>query len=129
MPRFVNDGEQAVGITLEDNAFRYVAGGGPVVIIYPTDGTVAAPDGMAILKGAPNLANAKTFIDWCLSKTAQQVLVKEMARRPVRTDVASPAGLPALSEIKSIPYDFGWAAKNNKEFVKKFADMAMDLGL
>jgi len=129
VPRFVNDGEQAVGITLEDNAFRYVAGGGPVVIIYPTDGTVAAPDGMAILKGAPNLANAKTFIDWCLSKTAQQVLVKEMARRPVRTDVASPAGLPALSEIKSIPYDFGWAAKNNKEFVKKFADMAMDLGL
>ena len=30
VPRFVNDGEQAVGITLEDNAYRYVEGGGPV---------------------------------------------------------------------------------------------------
>lgn len=129
VPKFVNDGEQAVGITLEDNAFRYVAGGGPVAIVYPADGTVAAPDGMAILKGAPNLANAKTFVDWCLSKTAQEYLVKVMARRPVRTDVVNPAGLPALSEIKSIPYDFGWAASNNKAFVKKFADIAMDLGL
>jgi len=129
VPKFVNDGEQAVGITLEDNAFRYVSGGGPVAIVYPADGTVAAPDGMAILKGAPNLANAKTFIDWCLSKTAQEYLVKVMARRPVRTDVASPAGLPALADIRSIPYDFGWAASNNKAFVKKFADMAMDLGL
>jgi len=129
VPKFVNDGEQAVGLTLEDNAFRYFAGGGPVAIVYPKDGTVAAPDGMAILKGAPNLANAKTFIDWCLSKPVQEYLVKVMARRPVRTDVANPTGLVPLSEIKSIPYDFGWAAKNNKEFVKKFVDIAMDLGL
>ncbi|MDP2792279.1 MAG: extracellular solute-binding protein, partial [Rectinemataceae bacterium] len=40
--KFVNDGEQAVGLSLEDNAFRYVEGGGPVKIIYPEDGTVAA---------------------------------------------------------------------------------------
>ena len=118
-----------MGLTLEDNAFRYFINGGPVAIIYPTDGTVAAPDGMAILKGAPNLANAKKFVDWCLSKTVQEYLVKAMARRPVRTDVANPAGLPALSEIKSIPYDFGWAAKSKDAFVKKFVDIAMDLGL
>ncbi|HEY9054912.1 MAG TPA: extracellular solute-binding protein [Rectinemataceae bacterium] len=129
VPKFVNDGEQAVGLTLEDNAFRYVEGGGPVTIVYPTDGTVAAPDGMAILKGAPNLANAKIFTDWCLSKPVQEYLVNAMKRRPVRTDVASPKGLPAMSAIKSIPYDFGWAAKNKTEFVKKFTDIKMDLGL
>lgn len=129
VPKYVNDGEQAVGITLEDNAFRYVAGGGPVAIVYPKDGTVAAPDGMAILKGAPNLANAKVFVDWCLSKAVQEILVKEMARRPVRVDVASPKGLPGMDEIKTIPYDFGWAAKNKDAFVKKFVDIAMDLGL
>ena len=129
VPKFVNDGEQAVGITLEDNAFRFVQGGGPVAIVYPTDGTVAPADGMAILKGAPNLANAKIFIDWCLSKPVQELLVKAMARRPVRSDVASPAGLPAMTEIKTIPYDFGWASKNKTEFYKKFGDIAMDLGL
>lgn len=129
VPKFVNDGEQAVGLTLEDNAFRYVEGGGPVAIVYPADGTVAAPDGMAILKGAPNLANAKIFTDWCLSKPVQEYLVNAMKRRPVRTDVASPKGLPAMTEIKGIPYDFGWAAKSKTEFVKKFTDIKMDLGL
>ncbi len=129
VPKFVNDGEQAVGLTLEDNAFRFVEGGGPVTIVYPKDGTVAAPDGMAILKGAPNLANAKIFTDWCLSKPVQEYLVNAMKRRPVRTDVASPKGLPAMTEVKSIPYDFGWAASNKNAFVKKFTDIKMDLGL
>jgi len=129
VPKFVNDGEQAVGLTLEDNAFRFVEGGGPVTIVYPKDGTVAAPDGMAILKGAPNLANAKIFTDWCLSKPVQEYLVNAMKRRPVRTDVASPKGLHAMTEVKSIPYDFGWAASNKNAFVKKFTDIKMDLGL
>ena len=65
VPKFVNDGELAVGITLEDNAYRFVLGGGPVKIVYPEDGTVAAPDGIAMVKGAPNVDNAKLFIDWC----------------------------------------------------------------
>jgi iron(III) transport system substrate-binding protein len=127
--KFVNDGEQAVGLTLEDNAFRYFAGGGPVAIVYPEDGTVAAPDGIALLKGAPNLENAKKFIDWCLSKPVQEYLVDAMARRPVRTDTRDPKGLPPLSTIKTVPYDFGWAAKNKDGFVKKFVNIAMDLGL
>lgn len=129
VPKFVNDGEQAVGITLEDNAFRYFAGGGPVAIVYPEDGTVAAPDGIALLKGAPNLENAKKFIDWCLSKPVQEYLVDTMARRPVRTDCKDPKGLPPLTTIKTVPYDFGWAAKNKNDFVKKFVDIAMDLNL
>jgi len=129
VPKFVNDGEQAVGITLEDNAFRYYAGGGPVAIVYPTDGTVAAPDGIALLKGAPNLENAKRFIDWCLSKPIQEYLVDAMARRPVRIDCKDPKGLPPLSTIKTIPYDFAWAAKNKEAFIAKFMDIAMELGL
>jgi iron(III) transport system substrate-binding protein len=129
VPKFVNDGEQAVGLTLEDNAFRYVAGGGPVAIVYPTDGTVAAPDGIALLKGAPNLQNAKIFIDWCLSKPVQEYLVDAMARRPVRTDCKDPKGLPALTTIKTIPYNFGWAAANKDKFIAKYNDLAMDLNL
>ena len=31
--------------------------------------------------------------------------------------------------VKSIPYDFGWAASNKNAFVKKFTDIKMDLGL
>jgi iron(III) transport system substrate-binding protein len=129
VPKFVNDGEAAVGITLEDNAFRYVQGGGPVKIVYPEDGAIAAPDGIAIVKGAPHLDAAKVFVDWCLSKTAQEFLVAKMFRRTVRTDGSVPPGLPALSKIKTLPYNFADAAKNKDAWVKKFTDMKMELGL
>jgi iron(III) transport system substrate-binding protein len=129
VPKFVNDGEAAIGITLEDNAFRYVQGGGPVKIVYPEDGAIAAPDGIAIVKGAPHPDAAKVFVDWCLSKSAQDFLVAKMFRRTVRVDGANPPGLPALSKIKTLPYNFADAARNKDAWVKRFTDMKMELGL
>ncbi|MCP4403948.1 MAG: extracellular solute-binding protein [bacterium] len=129
VPRFVNDGEAEVGITLEDNAFRYVEGGGPVKIIYPSDGTTAAPDGIALVKGAPHADAAKAFIDWALSKGTQDFLVAQMGRRPVRTDGAISEALPPLSEIKTVPYDFAWSASNKKAFVEQWTELVEELGL
>ena len=123
VPRFVNDGEAAVGITLEDNAYKYVQGGGPVEIIYPEDGTVAAPDGIAFLKNAPNSENGKRFIDWALSKETQEFLVQEMGRRPIRNDVSASGDLPPLSAFKVVPYDFSWSAGNKDLFRKKWNDI------
>lgn len=129
VPRFVNDGEAAVGITLEDNAYRYVAGGGPVKIIYPEDGTTAAPDGIALVKGGPNPDAAKKFIDWALSKEAQDFLVEQMGRRPVRSDVTVSSDLPPMSDIVTVPYDFAWSAGSKKEFVAKWTEIVQELGL
>lgn len=126
VPRFVNDGEASVGITLEDNAYKYVQGGGPVEIVYPEDGTVAAPDGIALVKGGPNPANAKRFIDWALSKQTQEFLVKEMGRRPIRTDVSASGDLPPVSSFKVVPYDFAWSAGNKDAFRKKWLELVMD---
>jgi iron(III) transport system substrate-binding protein len=129
VPKYVNDGEASIGITLEDNAFRYVQGGGPVKIVYPSEGVIAAPDGIAMVKGAPHPDAAKVFIDWCLSKATQDFLVQQMFRRPVRLDGTAPAGLPLLSKIKTIPYDFGMAAKYKDIYVKEFTRLRMELGL
>jgi iron(III) transport system substrate-binding protein len=129
VPKNVNDGEASIGITLEDNAFRFVQGGGPVKIVYPKDGVIAAADGIALVKGAPHPDAGKFFIDWCLSKSTQDFLVAKMFRRPVRVDGANPPGLPALSKVKTLPYDFGDAAKNKTDRIKKFTDMKMELGL
>ncbi len=120
VPRFVNDGEAAVGVTLEDNAYKYVSGGGPVEIVYPEDGTVAAPDGIALVKNGPNPANGKRFIDWALSKETQDFLVQEMGRRPIRKDVSASGDLPPLSAFKVVPYDFSWSASNKDLFRKKW---------
>ena len=127
--RFVNDGEAAVGITLEDNAYLYVAGGGPVKIVYPEDGTTAAPDGIAMVKDAPNADAARTFIDWALSKETQDFLVEKMGRRPVRSDSAISPDLPPMRDIVTVPYDFAWSAGNKETFVEQWTEFVQDLGL
>ncbi|MFS8049183.1 extracellular solute-binding protein [Rhizobium sp. BR 314] len=100
--RYVADGETSLGLTLEDNALQYVQGGAPVSIVHMSDGVIVSPDGIALVKGGPNPDGGKRFIDWALSKTTQEMLVKELGRRSVRTDVAGPKGLPNLSELKTV---------------------------
>ncbi|MBM1221371.1 extracellular solute-binding protein [Ponticoccus sp. SC2-23] len=126
VPRFVNDGELAIGVTLEDAALRYVEGGGPVQIVYPAEGTAIAPDAMALVAGAPNADNAKAFLDFMLSADAQAV-VAEQGRRPVRSDVASNPALLPLNEVNSVGYDAQWAADNRARLVDAWKDMVLDV--
>ncbi len=126
VPRFVNDGELAVGVTLEDAALRYVEGGGPVQIVYPAEGTAIAPDAMALIAGAPNADNGKSFIDFMLSAEAQAV-VAEQGRRPVRSDVGSNPALVPLPEVNSVGYDAAWAADNRARLVEAWQDMVLDV--
>ena len=126
VPRFVNDGELAVGVTLEDGALRYVEGGGPVQMIYPSEGTAIAPDAMALIKGAPHADNGKAFIDFMLS-TDGQTIVAEQGRRPVRGDVASNAALKPLGEVKSANYDARWAADNRDRVVEEWKNILLDV--
>lgn len=125
VPRFVNDGELAIGVTLEDAALRYVEGGGPVQIVYPAEGTAIAPDAMALIAGAPNADNARAFLDFMLSAEAQAVVARE-GRRPVRSDVESNPALIPLSEVNSVGYDAQWAADNRQRLVDAWKDMLLD---
>ncbi len=126
VPRFVNDGELAIGVTLEDAALRYVEGGGPVQIVYPAEGTAIAPDAMALVAGAPNGDNAKAFLDFMLSSEAQAV-VAEQGRRPVRSDVDSNPSLLPLGDVNSVGYDAQWAADNRARLVDQWQDLVLDV--
>ena len=120
VPRFVNDGEAVVGITLEDNAYLYLKGGGPVAIVYPEDGTSAIADGMALCKRAPNPAAGKAFIDWALSGPVQDMVVQELGRRPIRKDSKPMAALKPMGEIKLVKYDIQNAANKRQEYIDKW---------
>lgn len=126
VPRFVNDGELAVGVTLEDAALRYVEGGGPVQIVYPSEGTAIAPDAMALIAGGPNGENGEAFVDFMMSEAAQ-IVVAEQGRRPVRSDVASNPALLPLGDVNSVGYDSGWAAENRARLVDAWQDMVLDV--
>lgn len=125
VPRFVNDGEALVGVTLEDNALEYVRNGGNVAIVYPEDGTSTVADGIALVKGGPNAENGKAFIDWLLSKPVQETLVADIGRRSVRSDVNA-TGLKPMSEIKLIDYDMKTVAKNRVAWLNTFKKALAD---
>lgn len=120
VPRGVADGEFAVGLTLEEAAQRYVAGGAPVAIVYPEPATSALPDAVALVKGGPNPDAGKAFIDFVLSKEIQELLVDKMQRRSVRIDVPQPEGLPALDEIAIQNYDMAWAGAERENIIKRY---------
>jgi iron(III) transport system substrate-binding protein len=118
----VANGEYPIGLTFEQAAFDYLKGGAPIGLIYPSEGTAITLDGSALLKNAPHPNAAKLFLDWTVSKEMQELMVQRFGRRSVRKDVGSPAGLPALDQIKAISYDLEYAATNRTQLLKRFQD-------
>ncbi len=120
--KLVASGEFAIGVTLEKAAVLYTDPN--VGFVFPKQ-TSAVPDGVALVKGAPNLDNAKIFIDFVTGKDCQTAQNTEWKRRPVRSDV-EPQGLAPLSEIDLVDYDFDWASANKADIVAKFQDIVVN---
>src|SRR5687768_16723874 len=118
----VAKGEFAVGMTMEYAAQEYVAGGNKdIEVVYPTEGTYIAPEGMALVKGGPNPADARKFYDFLASAQAQEMLVKKFYRRPIRDDVdTSKVGLPKPGSFKAVAIDDQKAAAAQKTFLESW---------
>ena len=116
----VASGEYAVGLTLEYAAQEYVAGGQKEIkLVYPTEGSYLAPEGMFIVKGAKNMEAAKTLYNGLLSKEVQEALLKKNFRRPTRTDIAVSklTALPDLKAIKIFALDQDQASQEYEQLV------------
>jgi iron(III) transport system substrate-binding protein len=121
--RSVAQGEYAVGLTFESNAYAYVAGGQKEIeLVYPTDGTFTTPEYLTLIKNAPNGASAKRAFDLMVSKEAQIALLEAAFRRPTRTDidVSKYVKLPNLKDILSFPVDENEAAAKRAEFLAEW---------
>lgn len=125
--RGVGDGEYPLGVTMEYAAYSYVVGGAPIKIIYPEEGTVAQPEGSAIIKNAPNMENAKLFQEVVNSKPVRERILKEFYRRPARDDInvseVAP-GLADIAEIKLAEFDTQWAAEK-QSWILQTADQVI----
>lgn len=128
VPRLVNDGEAAVGLTLEDAAWRYVAGGGPVRLVHPVEGTAVAADGVALVAGAPHPEEARAFVAWALSREAQTLLATRVGRRPVRRDVPPPEGLPGLEALGAVPYPLARASAAQPDVLARWRETLAAVG-
>lgn len=125
----VGNGEYPLGISLEYAGYIWAKGGAPVKTIYPADGTIVQMEGVAVIKGGPNSAGAKAFVDYINRKDVREMIIKETFRRPARQDLdlaKLPGGLPALSSLKVLPYkEEQWTAARGPT-LEKIKDMIQD---
>lgn len=121
--RGVGQGEYAVGLTFESNAYGYVAGGQrEIKLVYPTEGTFISPEFQALIKDAPGGAAARRGFDLLISKDAQIGLLEAAFRRPSRSDidVSKHVDLPGIAGIKVFPTDEAEAALKRSEFLARW---------
>ena len=116
----VASGEYPVGLTIEYAAQEYVAGGQKEIkLVYPSEGSYLAPEGMFIVKGAKNMDAAKTLYNALMSKEVQEAELTKNFRRPTRTDiqVSKLTTLPDLKSIKIFPLNQEAASAEYEQLV------------
>ncbi len=117
----VTTGEKGILIAGVDyNAFASMAKGEPLSIYYPAGGTVVNPRPAMIIKTAPNLDNAKAFMDFLLSDEAQK-LVGEAYLLPGLSDVKA-EGRTNLNDIPQVPTDWDKMMEVSTDAATKLLD-------
>jgi iron(III) transport system substrate-binding protein len=124
----VGNGEYPVGVSLEYAGYLWASNGAPVKVIYPSDGTYAQMEGVAIIKGGPNSKAAEQFVDFINRKDVREMILAHTFRRPARQDLdleKLPGGMPALSRVKQFAYDEDKWTKVRSETLDKIKDIAV----
>lgn len=115
-------GEKAYGIIIEYMTFNAKAKGSPVGFVFPKEGVSSITQPVAILKDSDAIDAAKTFVNWQLSKTAQEQSAKQ-GYYPILSGVTRPEGYPDLSSVKILPADSAKMLADDKKNKEQFADL------
>jgi iron(III) transport system substrate-binding protein len=83
----------------------------PLETIVPPD-TAFEIGAVSIIKGGPNPAGARAYVDFLMSRTPQVINASYGFRYPVRADVPVPMGATAFDQLKFVKYDRAWAIEN-----------------
>ncbi len=111
VPEGVNNGQYGIGIVIDFFGLSAIASGFPVDFVYPSM-TPIVPANVGIIKGSPNLENAKRFVNYLLSEEGQLLLFKpEIGRLPVIPELyaKAPSGYPNPFKMKlgGLEFDTG----------------------
>lgn len=113
-------GEVAVAIAFShDIITKGPAKGYPIKLTFPKEGTGYEIGAMALVKGGKELALGKKFIDWSLSKRAQD-LMKVWNRIPLNPEAEIVKGAVKASDVNLLKFDSEWIGANNARLIEKW---------
>ncbi len=95
-----------------------------MIFTAPEDGTGYEIGAVGIIKGGPDQEAARMFVDWSLSKEAQELGKTVGSFQFLTNNTAEPPEqAKSLKGANLIDYKFQWAADNREEFLEKFIEL------
>lgn len=121
--RMAGRGDVAIGVAFSHDIVATIEDGyEDLMLVFPGEGTGYEIGAMALIKNAPEPALAKRFMDWALSRQAQELAPLFRAYQiPTNPDAKVPRQSVRLSSVKTIEYDFPWSAGNREALVARFS--------
>ncbi|MBO5565434.1 MAG: extracellular solute-binding protein [Lachnospiraceae bacterium] len=117
------EGEYVVGLIWEDPVADYVRQGVDVRVVFPEEGALMPGMSVSVIKGAPNMENAKKFVDYMLSEKCQSYVGENLTVRPLRDGANLNEFLKPWSEITICEtYDDAWVQENKTLVTEKYTE-------
>ncbi len=114
-------GEFPIGISFDYRCLNLKAGGAPIDVVFPKEGSGWDLEANALVKKSTMKPEAKVFLDWAISQDVMKEYGKNFGVISVPTaGVTVPAGFPAEPTKQMIKNDFGWAAKNRDQILAEW---------
>lgn len=123
IPADVAKGDAALGLSFDQEVYFAKKDGAPIAFDLPAE-TAVTMDPIAIIKGGPNLAASKEFVDFFLSREAQDIIREDGYFSLVR-GVDPPPGWPySLQDYAShaVTLDMNWLARNIQRVGRDWRD-------
>ncbi|AOT72103.1 ABC transporter substrate-binding protein [Geosporobacter ferrireducens] len=120
--RLVGAGDMGVAILFAQDAVKFFKEGfNQIVISFPKEGTGYEIGAVAMIHNGPETEEAQKFIDWILTKQAQE-LGKQVGNYHLLTnrEAVSPAEAFPLSELNVVEYDHEWAGLNRQNILERW---------
>ncbi len=112
--KLLGTGEYAIGVSYLHAITKYKAQGFDLIAIAPPK-TVGDVDCVSIMKNSKNPDAAKKFVDFMLSKEAQELMSSIDFTVPVNPEAKGAEGCVPVSELDLIEYDSAKAASQKEE--------------
>jgi len=95
--------------------------GNPVAVAYPEDGAILMISPSSILKNAPAPNTAKLFMEYLLSRDANEIMVK-FRQDPVNVHVKPLPGGRSIADVKTVRPTYDEIDKGIPEVKELFRD-------
>lgn len=120
--KLVGTGEYALGVSYIHALAKYKAQGFDVETVAPPQ-SVGDVDCISIMKNTKNLKGAQAFVDFMLSKEAQELMSSIDFTIPVNPEAKAVEGSVAVSDLDLIDYDVKKAASEKDAVLERWSQI------